>query len=682
MNKLREWILAHRKLVVAVFLAAAVLCTVLWPFVQVNYNMVDYLPEGAQSTEALALMEQEFPGGIPGTRVMVRDVSVQEALAYKEQLEQIEGVASVMWLDDVADLKTPLEVQDAALTESYYRDGTALFSVAIEEKMEAEAVEGIYNVIGEDNAAAGDAVTTAASQTMAFSECMRAILILVPIILLILILSTDSWLEPVLFLAAIGVAVLINMGTNVFFGEISFVTQAVSPILQLAVSLDYAIFLLHSFERHRKTCASETEAMKLAMKESFTSIAASAATTLFGFLALVFMKFRIGSDLGINLAKGILLSFLSVMLFLPALTLCFCRWIDRTKHRPLLPKGKTIGKTILKLRIPVGAAALILLVPCFLAQSRTSFTYGMGTMPDSIRCGRDERMIAEVFGESNPIVVLVPRGEPAKEKVLTEALGGLERVESVMSYAGAAGTAIPPEYLPESVTNQFYSEHYSRLIVYGSTQSEGDEAFRLVEQVRNEAETLYGAGNTWTCGMSVNLYDMKNTVESDNSLVNLLAVISIGLVLLVTFRSLTLPLLLLLTIETAIFINLAVPYFTGSSLCYIGYLVINTVQLGATVDYAILLTDTYRSSRRQLKAREAMEKTIGSVFFSILISAAIMTAAGICLWLTSTNPIVSALGLLLGRGTILSMVLVVGFLPGMLILFDKLIWKTTWKGGA
>ena len=258
MNKLREWILAHRKLVVAVFLAAAVLCTVLWPFVQVNYNMVDYLPEGAQSTEALALMEQEFPGGIPGTRVMVRDVSVQEALAYKEQLEQIEGVASVMWLDDVADLKTPLEVQDAALTESYYRDGTALFSVAIEEKMEAEAVEGIYNVIGEDNAAAGDAVTTAASQTMAFSECMRAILILVPIILLILILSTDSWLEPVLFLAAIGVAVLINMGTNVFFGEISFVTQAVSPILQLAVSLDYAIFLLHSFERNRKTCATET----------------------------------------------------------------------------------------------------------------------------------------------------------------------------------------------------------------------------------------------------------------------------------------------------------------------------------------------------------------------------------------------------------------------------------------
>ncbi len=690
MDKVREWILAHKKLVVAVFLTATALCTAFWPFVNVNYNMVDYLPEDAQSTKALRLMEEEFEGGVPGTRVMIKDVSIQEALDYKEKLGQIEGVSSVLWLDDAADLKTPLEVMDQKTVETYYKDNTALFSVAIEDRMEAEAVADIYELIGEDNAAVGDAVTTAASQTMAFTECMRAILILVPIILLILILSTESWLEPLFFLVAIGVSVLINMGTNLFFGEISFVTQSVSPILQLAVSLDYAIFLLHSFDRHRKELTasdvSESEgrpivnlAMKMAMKDSFTVIAASAATTLFGFLALTFMNFQIGVDLGINLVKGIVLSFLSVMFFLPAFTLCFYKWIDKTRHRPFLPKGKKLGKGILKARIPVGILALLLLIPCYLAQGRTDFTYGMGSMPDSIRCGRDERMITEAFGESNPMVLLVPRGEPAKEKILTEKLKGLLHVNGVMSYAGTVGAAIPPEYLGEEITGQFYSEHYSRFIIYGDTLQEGDEAFHLVEQIQDTAKELYGEEEVYSCGMSVNLYDMKNTVETDNRRVNLLAVLSIGLVLLVTFKSLTLPLLLLLSIETAIFINLSVPYFDGSSLCYIGYLVINTVQLGATVDYAILLTDTYHGNRKEWKAKEAMEKTIGSVFFSILVSAAIMTAAGMCLWLTSSNPIVSALGLLLGRGTILSMLLVLGFLPAVLLVFDKVIWKTTWR---
>lgn len=279
--------------------------------------MIDYLPEDAPSIEAVDLMEQEFDEPVENARVMIEDVSITEALSYKQQLENVDGVESVTWLDDIIDVKVPLEMASADTVESYYLDQKALYSLHIEEGEEVAATDAIYELIGEENAVAGEAVNTAVSQKMTGSESMYAAALLVPIIILILILSTTSWMEPVFFLVAIGVSVLINLGTNIFIGEISFVTQSVAPILQLAVSLDYAIFLLHSFSDYRKEVEDPKEAMQLAMKRSFPAIVASASTTFFGFTALTFMDFGIGADLGLNLLKGILLSFISVMVFLP-----------------------------------------------------------------------------------------------------------------------------------------------------------------------------------------------------------------------------------------------------------------------------------------------------------------------------------------------------------------------------
>ena len=315
-------------------------------------------------------------------------MSLQEALDYKAKLNSIDGVSDVLWLDDVIDLKEPLAMADSETVASYYKDGTALISFTIRNGDEVTITDKIYTLIGEQNALSGNAVDRAAMQQLTGNETGNAALIFVPVIILILLLATGSWLEPILYLGAIGISVLINMGTNLIFGQISFMTNAVSPILQLAVSLDYAIFLLQSFEDYRKQTDDVGEAMRLAMKRAFSSIAASAATTLFGFLALVFMKFQIGSDLGITLVKGIVLSFISVMVFLPALTLVTYKWIDKTRHKRILPEFRHIGKVVSKVRIPALILVALLIVPSFLAQGKNNFTYGTSTLSAQNRAAR------------------------------------------------------------------------------------------------------------------------------------------------------------------------------------------------------------------------------------------------------------------------------------------------------
>ncbi|HZW69013.1 MAG TPA: MMPL family transporter [Pseudogracilibacillus sp.] len=623
-------------------------------------------------------MEEEFSSGLADTRVLIRDVSIPEALQFKQELKAIDGVTDVMWLDDAYDVKEPLEMADESLVETYYKEGDALFIFGIREGEEVAVTDEIYELIGEENSMAGEALNTAVQQKMTFQETLIAASILVPIIIIILILSTTSWMEPVFFLAAIGVSVLINLGTNIFLGEVSFVTQAVAPILQLAVSLDYAIFLLHSFADYREETPDVKEAMRLAIKRSFPAIVASASTTFFGFMALSFMNFEIGSDLGLNLVKGIALSFISVMVFLPALTVTFYKWIDKTQHRPLLPRFNKVGQNIIKLRLPVLLLVLLLIVPAFLAQSKTDFTYGFGEQPESTRSGKDIAIIDEAFGKNSQLVALVPRGEVAKEERLVQSIEDLPHVTSVLAYVNAVGSVIPDEFLEESMIESFYSENYSRFIIQTNTDLEGDLAFTTLERIQVLLEDTY-ENDTHILGETATLFDMKDVIEKDNKLVNILTVVTIMLVLFVTFRSLTYPVILLLTIQASVWINLSVPYFTQSPLVYIGYLIISTVQLAATVDYAILLSEDYTIKRQSMPAKEAIVSTINEKTYSIAVSASILSSVGFILWLTSTNPIVAAIGLLLGRGALLAFLMVLFLLPGLLILLDKVIEKTTWK---
>jgi len=670
-----SFIVRRRKPIVALFLVLAILVAPLSLLVKVNYNIIDYLPQSAQSTVGVQLMTDEFATAVPNASIMVHDVSIPEALAMKERIAAIDGIKDVMWLDDVVDVRQPLEIADPDTVESYYKDGTALYTVNIYGN-ELDVTTALPELVGEDNAVGGEAPSMGAMQDAAVSEVLGAFAILIPAIILILALSTSSWVEPVLLLVNIAVAVLLNMGTNVVYTDISFVTNTVSPILQLAVSMDYAIFLLHSFADYRQVYDDVGEAMQHAIKTSFGTVAASGATTLFGFLALVFMEFLIGADLGINLAKGIIFSFITSMVFLPALTLGAYKLMDRTAHRPLLPSFANCGRVLVPLGAVVTLLVVVAVVPSYLGQSRTDFLYGADGASQGTRAGADAAAIEEEFGKQNIVVTLVPKGDTAKEKLLSAALDERPHVTAVVSYAQSVGSEIPSQILPDNVSEQFFSEDFSRIVVYTDTASEGDEAFAMVGDLRQTVAEYYPEG-AYTLGRSANLLDMKTVVQSDNLRVNWIAVIAIFLVLLVTFRSAVLPFLLLLTIESAIWINLAVPYFTDTQINYIGYLVLNTVQLGATVDYAILLTNTYLRYRRDRPRKAAVHDALGTSFKSILVSASTLTIAGFALWGTSTNPIVCDIGLMLGRGTILSFTLVVCFLPLMLLLFDPLIGKLT-----
>ncbi len=678
MNRFADFIINRKKLIVTIFIALAAVSLLLQMFVGVNYNMVDYLPADAQSTKALSIMSEEFGSAMPNASVMVKDVSVQEALQYKKELGAIDGVSEVLWLDDVIDVKQPLEVADADTVEGFYKDGNALFTVTIEKGKELETSNAIREYIGSENALAGEAPDLADMQQSTGSEVANAFAILLPIIVAILVLSTASWVEPLFFFIAIGISILLNMGTNFFFGEISFMTSSVSPILQLAVSLDYAIFLMHSFADNRKKYHDVNEAMRHAIKSSVTTVAASAATTLFGFLALVFMDFGIGMDLGLNLVKGIGFSFLTTMVFLPALTLLTYKAIDKAKHRPLMPSFRNVNRYLSKLAIPVLVLVAFMIIPSVLGQSQTNFMYGSGNINPNNLNVISKNEIQEEFGQSTVVALLVPRGDIAKEEALSGELEKLDHVTSVVSYANRVGTAIPAGFLSEDITGQFYSDDYARIVVYTDTSEEGDAAFATVEEINQTAQSYYG-DDAYSLGQSANLYDMKNVIEHDNTMVNMIAIAAIFLVLLITFRSATLPFILLLTIEAGIWINLAIPYFMGTTINYMGYLVLSTVQLGATVDYAILLTTYYMKNRKKLCQRDAIRRSLGQTFKSILVSALILSTAGFTLYATSTSPSISDIGLLLGRGTLLSFAMVVCLLPALLKILDKPIAKTTYR---
>ncbi|WP_027622192.1 efflux RND transporter permease subunit [Acetivibrio clariflavus] len=678
MEKIFRSITEHRKIVLSAFLIAAILCAALSLLVQVNYNMVDYLPKDAQSTTAIKIIEDEFEGEFPNAKVMLSNVSITEALEYKEKISAIDGVASVTWLDDIIGLNiiksTPLEFLDPSIVKNYYYDNNALMTLSVESGKEGKVSDAVYELIGETNAAAGEAFSTAKMQEMSVSEVLNAVAILLPIIVIILIISTTSWIEPLLFLLTTGIAVIINMGTNIIYSEISFITLTVSPILQLAVSMDYAIFLLHSFSDFRSDHEPQ-EAMILAMKQSFSTVAASAATTVIGFAALIFMRFGIGADLGLNLFKGVALSFISVMVFLPAVTLLCHNAIDKTRHIKLIPSFKKAGNVLMKLRIPFFILALMIVVPAFLAQSNTEFLYGTGAVTNASRLGKDASIIKEKFGEENMLALLVPKEDPGKEIELCDALNKIPNVKSVVSYVTAVGSEIPREFVPEDAVQQFYSENYSRIIIYTDTEEESQDTFDTIQAVIDTAAKYYDTH--YLAGQSATLFDMKNVVSIDTGIVNLLAIIGIFIVLLVTFRSLSLPFLLLFTIETAIWINLSFPYFSGNALSFIGYLIISTVQLGATVDYAILFTNTYLYNRKTLDKKDAMRLTTEDNLTSVLTSAGILATAGFALAYTSSNSIISDLGTLLGRGTLLSLAMVSLVLPALLVLFDGIIQKTT-----
>lgn len=672
MRYIADFVIRFRKPILVLFAAFIVLGALGVFTLRVNYNMTDYLPPQANSTLAIDAMGESFGEEMPNTTVMLPVESVVEALEYKERIEAIEGVSSVVWLDDSMDLKLPLETQDEDTVETFYKDGFALYTVTIESGEEVSATDAIYALIGDEGAMTGNAVDNANSQKLALEQMISCAAIIAPLLMIVMVLATASWLEPFVYLIPVAISILLSFGMASMLGELCYVSMSVIPILQLAVALDYAVFLSTAYTVRRRETDDASAAMKQALVDSAKPIFASVLVAIFAFAALVFMDFGIGADMGWALVRGVIASYICIVALVPALTIMGDKLLQKTRHRSFMPSFKMLGNALVKARVPVLVIIALIAVPCFFAQSHNYFIYSNGDPTEGTRIARDTDLIGDTFGNETTLALLVPRGDSAAEKALSDEMKQLPGVKSVMSYATAVGNQIPPEYLG-SLADTFYSDEYARIIAYTTAGKEGDAAFELVERVRESAAEHYGDGALLMCGESANMYDMMETVNEDGERVDLITVIAILIVLALIFRSLILPVIAVITIKVAIFINMALPYFLGSELSYIGYLVISVVMMGSAIDYGILLIDHYLEARRFSAPLAAMRAALPRAIPAMIVSAAVLAIAGFALAIAATEPLVSALGMLLGRGAIIAFIMSITFLPGLLILCDPLI---------
>lgn len=680
MEKVTGIILNHPKLIITFFLLCTIICLIMSNYVTINYNILDYLPDTVNSTIALDIMYDEFGTDVPNIRFMVEDITIVEALELKEKLKQIENIHNVLWLDDAVNIYVPFDTIDKKTADSYYYNGNALFSaIAVGDVQEqGEAILKMRALTaGKTTAISGKAAEEYNISAATFEEIQKITFFSVLICLIILLLTSTSWIEPLIFLSTIGVAIAINMGTNIFFGDICFITNASASVLQLGVSIDYSIFLFHSYRDFKEAGMSETNAIKNAMRTSFKTISSSAITTMVGFTSFLFMKFALGANLGFVLLKGVTLSFICVFIFMPALMILTAKYIKKTQHKPLFKKFNFLGNTINKIKYITIAAFLILLIPAFLSSNMNYFLYGTSNMfKENTDISRESKLIDEIYGESNTYAIMIPRGDSAKEKQLNNDIKKIPQVSSIISYVEMAGAEIPVEFLDKSLISQLISDNYSRMIIDVKTESEGKEAFAIIEEMHLILQNYYGDEYYFT-GSSPITYDLKTTIEIDNKVVNTISIIGLLITVLFTFKSISLPFIVVLVIQGAIWINLSFPYYMDQPVFYLAYLIISTLQLSATIDYAILFTDKYIYYRSKYNKRESIINTVANSTVSILTSASILMFAGFFMYFISINSLLSQLGLFICRGTIISFAFVIFILSGMLYIFDKPIQKTT-----
>ncbi|WP_368294490.1 RND family transporter [Dehalobacter sp. TBBPA1] len=679
-EKFVKGLIIHKRVVLLIYLAVIIASIALIPSITVNYDLAEYLPEHSLTKQAITLVDQEF--GYPGTaQVMVEGISIREALEAKEKIKEVPGVKNVIWLDDVTDVTVPEAFISQNVLDSYYKDGAALFQVEFAQgdysTGTGDALKAIRASLGENVSITGEAEDSSHMREVLGSEMSKIMIIVIPLCVLILMLACYSWIEPLLYLSVIGVSVIINAGTNAFFHNISFITNSIAAVLQFAISMDFSLFLCHRYLEEKDAGAEVFSAIAKAVKNTLSSISASALTIIAGFLALLFMQYGIGKDLGLVLVKGICLSYISVIILLPIMIAIFHKTIDKTRHRPLVPPFMKIGRGTIKVRYLLFALVVMIVIPSFLAQKNTDFLYGNTSGSSSEGTIVEERNnIESCFGVYNPVVILVPNDDIAAEIQLAQELEEQKYIRDVQTLVTLADPAIPRSLLPQSVRDMFLSEHYTRMIVLMNIAGETPETFEAVAELEQSVQKYY-PDEWYAAGNATSIADIKNTVEQDTRTVNLFSILSVGLIILLTFRSISVPVLLIAVIESSIWINMGIPYFQGSSLVFIGYLVVSSIQLGATIDYGILMSNRYLEFRKTQKPRDAVLSALNTAGNTVMISALILAVAGFAEGMLSQIKAISDIGILLGRGAALSGLMVLVLLPVLLMTFDKVMMKTT-----
>lgn len=671
------FIIERSRAIEIVFVIAVLLSMLAAPFVNINYDLTRYLPDTVQSKAGLDLMEEKF--GYPGTgRVMIEDVTLYEAKQYKDKLEKVDGVDQIMWLDTGTDVFSSDAFINFNSIDDYYKDGSAVMDIVFEKgdtsRKTSRAIDAMQEITGEKGHYVGMAVQNKSLAENVTKEMKLILTLGVLMIFIILCLTTNSWFEPVLYLIVMGVAILINKETNIFLGEISFLTNSVSAVLQLAVSMDYSIFLIHAFTREKNKGLDQMTALTNAINEALNSIFASSLTTIVGFIVLAFMKFNIGFDMGIVLAKGIIFSLLTVVFFMPAMILRLTPMIEKTGHRSFMPGFDKLSRGIYRIRYGVLIFVAIFVIPAYTAQNMNRFLFGNDAVgaSEGTKVYDDEQLINAKFGRSNMMMALVPNTSLIDEKAFTDEVEALAYTKSVTSMAGSLPDGVPEEFLPKSITEQLHKNDYSRILIYVRSKGESKLAYQCSDEIQALMKKYYPE-NSYLVGTTPSTQDIETTITKDYSRVNVLSLLGVFFVVMFSFKSVAIPVIIMIPIEVAIFINMAVPYIKGDTMIFMGYIIVSCIQLGATVDYAILTTNNYLECRKQAEKREAAIQALNMSIPAILTSGSILTIVGYILYNISSVAAIGDLGHLIGRGAWMSMLLVCTLLPAFLVLFDNIL---------
>ena len=650
---------------------------------RVNYDMLTYLPGEIDTVVGQDQLMEEFHKGA-FSFLIFEDMPEKQVAALKQQVERIDHVDTVLWYDSLADLSIPMELLPKDLYRTFNTEHSTMMAVFFDSSTSAdetmEAVEQIRAVCGKQCFVSGMTALVVDLRNLCEREEPIYVGLAVLMALIAMLLLLDNYLIPFVFLASIGAMILMNLGTNYFLGEISYITKALSAVLQLAVTMDYSIFLWHGYQEQRSRCSDRLEAMAQAIHNTLTSVVGSSVTTIAGFIALCFMSFTLGRDLGLVMAKGVLLGVIGCVTVLPALILVLDRPLQKLSHRPLILRtGKLAARLVRIFPVFLILFALIV-VPAFYGYTKANdeVYYDLGRcLPEDINYAVSRSKLSEEFDVASTHMVLVDADLPARQ--VRAMLSEMEQVDGVKYAVGLEsliGDRIPAEFIPERLTSALRSENLELLLINSRYLPASDAVNAQIDELNAILKRYDPSGKL--IGEAPCMKDMISISGHDFQVVTAVSVAAIFLIILFVEKSLSLPLILIAVIEVGIFINLGLPHYLGSSMSFITPICISTIQLGATVDYAILMTTRYKAERVGGKDRKAAVTTaLAASIPSILVSGTGLFAATFGVALYSDVEIISSMCMLMARGAVISMLLVILILPAMLLLFDRLICKTT-----
>ena len=650
---------------------------------RINYDMLNYLPEDMDTVIGQDELMEDFGKGA-FSFIIVEDMPAKDVSALKTKIEAVNHVETVLWYDSIADISIPMEILPDSLYEVFNAGNATMMAVFFDTSTSSDdtmdAIREIRSIAGKQCFVSGMSALVTDLKDLCEQEEPIYVAIAVVLATVAMMLFMDNWLIPFVFLASIGIAIVINLGTNYFIGEISYITKALSAVLQLAVTMDYSIFLWHSYNEQRASYPDRLEAMGRAIHETLTSVVGSSITTIAGFIALCFMSFTLGRDLGIVMAKGVLLGVLSCVTVLPAMILVLDKPLQKTMHRSIIPQMGKLSKGIVKI-FPVFLVLFVaLVIPFYYGYDKTNdeVYYDMGEcLPENIDYVTANRKLQDEFNVASTHMILVDANLPSKDvKAMAKEMEAVDGVKYVIGLDTLLGSRLPEAFLPDAVTSTLKSDRWQLLLI-NSEYRVASAAVNTQIDVLNTILKHYDE-SAMLIGEGPCMKDMIETTDTDFKVVNTISIVAIFVIILLVEKSISLPFLLVAVIELAIFINLGLPHFLGQSLPFIAPICISTIQLGATVDYAILMTTRYKSERAAGQdKRTAVTTALSTSIPSILVSALGLFAATFGVAVYSDIDIISSMCSLMARGAIISMFCVVLILPAMLMLFDKIIRATT-----